>query len=88
MSRVLFRIETNAPYVMLSIDDTNVQLLIPKAREIAYWILRATSTGEADAFLVGFMDAEIGLPPEQQGNLLQRFRDFQQKNAKEQAKED
>jgi hypothetical protein len=76
------------PYVVLEINKERAQMTIPKAREIAYWLLRATSTAEADAFLVGFMDKEIGIGLPEQGNLLARFRNFQTENAIEQAKED
>jgi hypothetical protein len=54
------------PYVVLTIDETRAQLPIPKAREIAYWILRATSTAEADAFLVGFLAQEVGITAQEQ----------------------
>ncbi len=76
------------PYVTLTLAGETAQLTVPKAKEIAYWLLRACSTAEADAFLVGFMAKEVGLTEPQQGGLLARFRDYQRQNAIEQAKED
>lgn len=76
------------PYVQLTVGSEMLQLTIPKAREIAYWLLRATTSVEADACLVAFLNEKVGLAPSQQGVLLQDFRQYRKSNAVTQAKED
>lgn len=77
------------PFIFLTVDGKKAQLTIPKAKEVAYWLLRAATSAEADAFLVQFFSNEIGpMDPRQMWALITKFREFCKANAVAQAKED
>jgi hypothetical protein len=62
--------------VQIFIRGKEVVMTPQEARTFALSVFEAADAAESDEFLMGFLAAKIGLPPEKQAVILGEFREF------------
>lgn len=69
---------TRAGMVELTVDDTRVQMDLPKAREVIGMLNGAVEAAISDELVFRFLTERAGLSPEAAGAALLDFREMRQ----------
>lgn len=69
---------TREPYIEVQLEDAKIQMPPEDARRLALNLLQAAEAALSDAFLVEFMQAEIGLERPQAANILVKYREWRE----------
>lgn len=81
--------ETRQPYVQVSWNGQNpVVMSIEDAHRFAMNLLTACAASLCDSFLVGFLEATVGVPPDESQDVLHAFRDYRHKRMDELPKDE
>lgn len=75
----MYGLETRQPYVSLAWGAERGDLTPDEARTFALQVLDAASASEADAFLVEFLNENVGANLEHAAHLLNEFREWREK---------